>query len=128
MFLISFILTSIYFIFCQAGTQIKVLNEYKKELNVKIQGSGVGGCDILLQPGEENDSSCWCLWGTINYSFCAYSQSPLGNNNTNVESGKCPVVPGESGVCSDLSSLGNCYDGAYFCKIDSTGLCHCETI
>lgn len=62
------------------------------------------------------------------YSFCAYSQNPIaGSNSTGVESGKCPVVQGESGVCSDLSSLGNCYDGGYFCKIDANGLCHCES-
>jgi hypothetical protein len=47
------------------NTQIKVINNYKKEVNVKIQGSGVGGCDVIMQAGEENDADCWCLWGTI---------------------------------------------------------------
>jgi hypothetical protein len=66
------------------------------------------------------------------YSFCAYSQNPIHGtgllkNESQVESGKCPVAQGETGVCSDLSSLGNCYDSSYFCKIDSTGLCHCES-
>ena len=48
-----------------SNTQIKVINNYKKEVNVKIQGAGVGGCDVIMQPGDENDSDCWCLWGTI---------------------------------------------------------------
>jgi hypothetical protein len=47
------------------NTQIKVINNYKKEINVKIQGSGVGGCDVIMQAGEENYADCWCLWGTI---------------------------------------------------------------
>ena len=65
----------------------------------------------------------------LDYSFCAYSQNPIaGSNSSNVESGKCPIVQGESGVCSDLSNLVNFYDGAYFCQIDSNGLCHCDTI
>jgi hypothetical protein len=51
-----------------AGTSIKVANQYGKEVNIKIQGTGVGGCDVVLQPGQEDDGDCWCLWGTINYS------------------------------------------------------------
>ena len=43
-----------------------------------------------------------------------------------VESGRCPTVPGENNVCSDLSSLGNCYDSGYVCTIDEEGLCHCD--
>ena len=96
--------------------------------------TGVGGCDIILQPGESNTSDCWCLWGTINYSFCAYSKGvtddktfPISSNST-VEQGKCPIVTGESLVCSDIASLGNCYNGGYSCTIDSTGLCHCVTV
>ena len=106
-------------------------------MNIKIQGSGVGGCDVILQPGQVDESDCWCLWGTINYSFCAYKKSPLefgvAHNETElakeaVKSGRCPVVTGESLVCSDLSSLGNCYDGSYSCSIDENGLCHCQTV
>lgn len=108
-------------------------NNYKKELNIKIQGTGIGGCDVILQPGQTDLSDCWCLWGTINYSFCAYSAGGLGGkvpiaDNSTVAQGKCPVVTGESLVCSDLSSLGNCYDKSYACTIDSTGLCHCNTV
>lgn len=113
----------------------QVSSQFKDELNIKIQGSGVGGCDIILNKGESSDA-CWCLWGTINYSFCAYKKSPLGytaHNETelakeDVKSGRCPVVTGESLVCSDLSSLGNCYNGGYSCTVDSNGLCHCETV
>jgi hypothetical protein len=112
-----------------------VSSSYKKEVNIKIQGTGVGGCDVLLETGETNPSDCWCLWGTINYSFCVYSAG-IGDNISNssaasygiVNQGKCPVITGESLVCSDLSSLGNCYDGAYSCTVDSSGLCHCESI
>lgn len=97
---------------------------------MKIQGAGVGGCDVILNPGQTN-TDCWCLWGTINYSFCAYSKNMANSNSTTnydkVMSGKCPIVTGESMVCNDLSSLGNCYDHAYSC-IDSTGLCHCITV
>jgi hypothetical protein len=35
----------------QASTGLSVINNYKKEMNIKIQGSGVGGCDIIMQPG-----------------------------------------------------------------------------
>ena len=109
----------------------KIRSDYKKELNIKIQGTGVGGCDETLQPGQEIDDKCWCLWGTINYSFCAYKTSVNGaepTNTTNVGSGSCPKRTGEDLVCSDLSSLGNCYNGAYSCSVDVNGFCHCETI
>ena len=119
-----------------------IINNYKKEVNIKIQGSGVGGCDIILQPGETEDSECWCLWGTVNYGFCAYTASPFGDDNKlishanitsstvsdNLKSGRCDVVTGESLTCSDVTSLGNCYDGAYECEIDHEGLCHCHTV
>lgn len=113
------------------STQIKVINNYKKEINVKIQGSGVGGCDVIMQAGEENDADCWCLWGTINYSFCAFQQGHLertgyNETETTVSNGRCPVAEGEAAVCSDLSGLGNCYNGGYVCTIDSEGLCHCD--
>ena len=38
--------------YVSANTGITVINEYKKEMNIKIQGSGVGGCDIIMQPGK----------------------------------------------------------------------------
>jgi hypothetical protein len=113
-----------------------VASAYKRELNIKIQGAGVGGCDVILQPGSTDPSSCWCLWGTVNYSFCAYDKmtaeeiaaQKAGNYTAPVQDGRCPIVTGESLVCSDLSSLGNCYNGAYSCTVDSAGLCHCETV
>lgn len=141
-------------------------NSYKKEVNVKIQGAGVGGCDITMQPGEQNPSKflcessllcivrrltsslrypadCWCLWGTVNYSFCAYTKMTaeelarekyaptLPRNETNpdaVKQGRCPIITGESLLCSDLASLGNCYDGAYSCQVDTNGFCNCQTV
>jgi hypothetical protein len=106
-----------------------------------------------MENGQTNND-CWCLWGTINYSFCVYTKNGLNDvtqiaNNTTVGNGKCPVVTGESLVCNDLSSLGilfsllsscmckflhyfvfegNCYDKAYSCNVDDVGLCHCQTV
>lgn len=42
-----------------------------RDLTVKIQGTGVGGCDIVIQPGETNQSDCWCLWGYALRALCA---------------------------------------------------------
>ena len=117
----------------------QVTNYYKKELNIKIQGAGVGGCDILIaaanttNPSVTDASDCWCLWGTLNYSFCAYYSgklpAPLDNNSTKETSdGRCPVVTGESLLCSDLSTLGNCYKGAYNCIVDVSGACSCQIV
>lgn len=33
-------------------TPIKVTNTWRKEVNVKVHGEGVGGCDTLLAPGQ----------------------------------------------------------------------------
>jgi len=125
-----------------AGTSIGVTNSYSKELNIKIQGAGVGGCDVLLDSGEIDLESCWCLWGTLNYSFCAYEKSKVKginsegdssnfNNSTAhadvVANGRCPTITGEKLVCSDLASLGNCYDKSYTCLVDEEGLCHCSS-
>ncbi len=109
----------------------KVTNNYKKELNIKVQGAGVGGCDVILQPGAVDTSDCWCLWGTLHYSFCAYSggrasEVPAIADNSTVADGRCPVVTGETLLCSDLASLGNCYEKSYACVIDATGLCACQ--
>jgi len=125
-----------------------VTSDYKKELNIKISGTGVGGCDIVMNQGDVNSNDCWCLWGTLNYVFCAYTKTgveatDLFNTTTvttiidesefevssNVtESGKCPARTGESLVCSDLDSLGNCYKGAYSCNVDVSGFCHCVVV
>lgn len=90
-----------------------------------------------------SSADCWCLWGTVNYSFCAYTKMSaedmarekygltLPNNETNpdaVKQGRCPIITGESLLCSDLASLGNCYDGAYSCQVDSNGFCNCQTV
>eukprot|EP01032_Pedospumella_encystans_P009096 gene9096-10739_t len=115
-------------------TPIKVSTQYKDQLNIKIQGAGFGGCDIILNKGEASDT-CWCLWGTLNYSFCAYRKSRLGETTNNatefgmedIAAGRCPAVTGETLVCSDLNSLGNCYDDAYSCTVNANGLCHCES-
>ncbi len=125
-----------------AGTSITVSSAYaKKPVNIKIQGAGVGGCDVILNPGQTDTSACWCLWGTINYSFCAYTAGALtetatnsstkphgGEKDVNLGNGKCAIVTGESLLCSDLTSLGNCYNGAYSCTVDENGLCHCATV
>jgi hypothetical protein len=33
-------------------TPIRVTNTWRKEVNVKIKGEGVGGCDVVLTPGQ----------------------------------------------------------------------------
>lgn len=121
-------------------------SEYKKELNVKIKGAGLGGCDVIMQPGTVDTNDCWCLWGTLNYAFCAYTKTVTAQDSLNgtvttvidesqfeidsniTETGRCPVVTGESLLCSDLDSLGNCYKGAYSCTIDVNGFCHCDVV
>jgi hypothetical protein len=52
----------------------------------------------------------------------------IPNSTEPGKQGKCPIVTGESLLCSDLSSLGNCYNGAYSCTVDEEGLCHCTTV
>jgi hypothetical protein len=100
------------------------------EVFVKIKGSGIGGCDIFLQPGEENDNDCTCLWGTVDYAFCAYNK-PMNDNTTinndiDVQKGSCPDVSGETKLCNDLSDLGNCYRNGYTCIISIDGKCDCH--
>ncbi len=118
----------------------QVANNYKKELNIKIHGAGVGGCDVLIKPGQTDDKDCYCIWGTLDYSFCAYApgrgydESKLPEDfpviqrdvSTEVTAGRCPAITGETLVCSDLASLGNCYGKAYSCSVESNGLCHCS--
>ena len=121
-------------------------SDYKKELNIKISGTGVGGCDIIMNQGTVNSNDCWCLWGTLNYAFCAYTKTgveaadSLNGTVTTIidesefevsnvtETGRCPAKTGESLVCSDLDSLGNCYKGAYSCNVDASGFCHCTVV
>eukprot|EP00349_Pseudokeronopsis_sp_Brazil_P006060 CAMPEP_0202966772 /NCGR_PEP_ID=MMETSP1396-20130829/11331_1 /ASSEMBLY_ACC=CAM_ASM_000872 /TAXON_ID= /ORGANISM="Pseudokeronopsis sp., Strain Brazil" /LENGTH=66 /DNA_ID=CAMNT_0049691011 /DNA_START=290 /DNA_END=490 /DNA_ORIENTATION=- len=56
-----------------------------------------------------------------------YAQQNFTNPDA-VKQGRCPVVTGESLLCSDIASLGNCYNGAYACAIDSNGFCNCQTV
>ena len=111
-------------------TPIRVLNNYTKHpvvgpaenvtVHVRIKGAGVGGCDILLDSHERDDSDCACLWGTVGYKFLAH----LSNPGSTEEAGD---VPNEVPLCSDTKSLGNCYHtGSYFCYITQDGLCHCQ--
>ena len=125
-----------------ASTSITVRNQYKKEVNIKIQGLGIGGCDIVLAPGAVDSSDCWCLWGTLHYSFCVYdklfangiyesnvSTITSMNDSTITGSGTCPnKLTGETALCSDVESLGNCYGKAYACNIDSMGQCLCTVL
>jgi hypothetical protein len=87
----------------------QVTNDFKKELNVKVQGLGLGGCDVVLDSGEVDGSSCWCLWGTLNYSFCAYEKKPFDMNGTLAEKGsalaeEAPEVQ-EVGKAKDMNQV-----------------------
>ena len=69
---------------------------------------------------------------STDYSFCAYQQGHMErtsyNDTASLHNGRCPIAEGEEAVCSDLSGLGNCYDGGYICTIDTEGLCHCDSV
>jgi len=114
-----------------AWTGIKVINEWNgglhhSDLNVKIHGEGVGGCDIVMHPAnstgpQEDDSSCKCLWGTVNYELSVWLPAiDGGDNGTNSSVEALPF-------CSDTRGLGNCYHGPYTCTIGSDKLCHCTS-
>ena len=88
-----------------ASTSITVTNQYKKEVNVKIQGLGVGGCDIILAPGAVDTSDCWCLWGTLHYSFCAYDKlladgSYEANTHHHIENDTTIITSSKNGTGS----------------------------
>jgi hypothetical protein len=108
-------------------------------LNIKIHGAGLGGCDVIIKPGQTDNSDCNCLWGTLDYAFCAYApgrgfmteeeeKELTLPKPTEVAAGRCPIVTGETLVCSDLATLGNCYDKGYSCSVESNGLCHCKVV
>ena len=119
-----------------AWTSIKVINKWngglrKTDINVKIEGEGVGGCDIVLPSavnstasGWHNSTACKCLWGTVGYKFHAYVPS-LAHNATLRGSAAAPAI--EIPICSDLVGLGNCYDGSYTCTVTEDKLCHCSS-
>eukprot|EP00041_Stephanoeca_diplocostata_P006380 m.82435 g.82435 ORF g.82435 m.82435 type:complete len:134 (+) comp16333_c0_seq2:200-601(+) len=103
-----------------AMTSIEVSNMWHKEVNIKIEGEGVGGCDVVLPPNTTNQKDCECLWGTLNYKFYAFEPSAESDQ------------PLEILICSDKNSIGNCYHGSYSCAIFPGGpwpagpLCHCN--
>lgn len=119
-----------------AWTSIKVVNEWngglgKTDINVKIEGEGVGGCDVVMKPssnassgGWTNDTTCECLWGTVGYKFHAYVPSILVARNATLRGSSASI---EIPICSDLVGLGNCYDGPYTCTVSQDKLCHCSS-
>ena len=140
-----------------AMTSIKVVNEWSggighTDVNVKIAGEGVGGCDIVLKPasngtsrGWVNSTACECLWGTVGYKFHVYVPSLSGavherGVGVGAAEGSSVALRGggaaaaaaaaaaiEIPICSDLSGLGNCYDGSYTCTLTADKLCHCHS-
>jgi len=58
-------------------TDISVYNDFKDDLNIKISGAGVGGCDVIVESGSQNLQDCDCLWGTVGYKFKAYVYDPI---------------------------------------------------
>ena len=88
-------------------------------------------------------SPCSPQWGTVDYIFCAYSEDANSNAAaTAVTSGSlstavttsvfgsttCPSVSGRSLLCSDVTSLGNCYSGGYTCSVNPYGKCSCAAV
>jgi hypothetical protein len=57
---------------CSGMTRISIDNQWNggaikhTDINIKIKGEGVGGCDIIMTPNSTNDHDCECLWGTLN--------------------------------------------------------------
>eukprot|EP01034_Spumella_vulgaris_P031022 gene31022-38341_t len=54
----------------------KVTNDYSEDLDILIEGKGAGGCDKVIFAGTTNSDSCNCVWGTLDYTFCAYKPAP----------------------------------------------------
>jgi hypothetical protein len=133
-------------------TRIKVINNWDggidlTDLNVKIAGAGVGGCDIIMHPATasgptEDDADCACLWGTVGYVFRAWlpvvggGEDDGDGDDVAAVQGKLRGKGSKSGergsdnstalpFCSDDHGLGNCYGGEYTCTIGEDKLCHC---
>ena len=115
-------------------------NAYAAPINVKIAGLGLGGCDITLNPSSQS-SACQCIWGTLDYTFCAYTPSStaalhlLEESSDQAESfavaataSGCPTHTGMNLLCSDLKSIGGCYGESYSCQVSSSGLCDCSEV
>ena len=106
-----------------------MINDYPRDLDIYIHGAGAGGCDTDVSAYGLDDNSCHCVWGTINYVFCAYTKNALNAYlPTDVGGVGCPSREndGETLLCSDLHNLGNCYNKRYTCTVDITGNCHCN--
>ena len=142
--------------FALGNTQIVVVNNFNKNLDIRIRGAGVGGCALNLPTSMNDSSSCNCLAGTLAYSFCAYQPMILPNTTSNstsptsptmlhrllraysganlraevvperVRGLKCPSLPNETLLCSDRSGLDNCHNKDYTCTVMANGQCNCS--
>ena len=134
----------------QGWTSIKVINEWTggiqhTDLNVKITGEGVGGCDIVMHPAnasgpQVDEGDCRCLWGTVGYRFQVWlpavdedddKLTEFGNNDHKNTSNERGLLRKRGNVtalpfCSDSKGLDNCYHKSYTCTIGADKLCHCE--
>ena len=54
---------------CSGNTRIVVNNFYKHEVNVKIKGEGVGGCDVVLNSSATDPSDCWYSTDTVSVDY-----------------------------------------------------------
>jgi hypothetical protein len=91
-----------------------------------------------LKTDRVTSDDCWCLWGTLNYNFCAYakpSKLQIASNITKISDLPkaisllgCPLIDeeGDPLLCSDEKALGNCYNKAYQCVVTETGRCDCN--
>lgn len=82
---------------CSAAS-ISVTSRYTHNtVHVHIHGSGLGGCDFDIGPGETNTGDCSCVWGTLNYVVEVTS----------------PADAKQLCTSGDLGSIGDCYGGPY---------------
>ena len=89
---------------------MQVTSNYKKELNIKITGLGIGGCDVIMNTGDINSNDCWCQWGVLNYAFCAYTKTGIDAKDSFMNGTTVTTIIDESEfeVVSNVTESGRC--------------------
>lgn len=88
---------------------------------------------MLFLIGEEDDFSCFCTDGALEYTFCAYSQNPTKNTiptngSVPIGRGACNHMAGAFAFCT-TDGINRCNKpavvGKYMCVVRSEGTCDC---